>query len=51
MAAFDAVSFAIAACFLNGSSATSRAAASYQASRAPWARASMSAILNWMLWK
>jgi hypothetical protein len=48
IAAFEAISLAIAASFLTGCPATSRAAASYQASRAACTRASMSATVNWI---
>ena len=50
LAAFEAVSFAIAASFLNGSPASILAAACHQASRALWVRTSMSAILNCSAW-
>src|SRR5215472_9898214 len=50
IAALEEVSLAIAASFLNGSPAAIRAAAWYQASRALWARVSMSAILNCSAW-
>src|SRR5271170_7720494 len=49
-AASEATNLAIAASFLNGLPVTRRIAASYQASRAEWALASMSATLNWSAW-
>ena len=50
MAASEAVSLAIAAAFFTGPPATIRAAASYQASRAVCARASMVAMVKRMDW-